>query len=60
MTAHDTKEIDYGNLPEWVADIVAIGESQRLHQCVECARVFNMANANDADEWHYGHDCESA
>lgn len=27
-------------------------------KCVECARVFNLMNETDADEWYYGHDCE--
>jgi len=27
-------------------------------ECVECGRVFDMLDATDADEWHYGHDCE--
>lgn len=26
--------------------------------CAECFRVFDLADADDADEWHYGHDCE--
>lgn len=27
-------------------------------QCVECRRVFDLYNENDAAEWYYGHDCE--
>jgi hypothetical protein len=27
-------------------------------QCVECERVFDMTDDNEADEWFYGHDCE--
>ena len=27
--------------------------------CVECDRVFDMFNEEDAEEWFYGHDCES-
>jgi hypothetical protein len=27
--------------------------------CVECDRVFDMFNETDAEEWSYGHDCES-
>ena len=27
--------------------------------CPECARVFDLSDANDAEEWAYGHDCES-
>ena len=26
--------------------------------CVECSRVFDMFDEVDAEEWHYGHDCE--
>lgn len=27
--------------------------------CAECGRVFDMADAQDAEEWAYGHDCEA-
>ena len=27
-------------------------------KCVECDRVFDLTDENDANEWHYGHDCE--
>jgi len=27
-------------------------------KCVECSRVFDLLNDNDANEWAYGHDCE--
>jgi len=27
-------------------------------KCVECSRVFDLLNDNDANEWSYGHDCE--
>lgn len=26
--------------------------------CNECSRVFDMRDELDAEEWHYGHDCE--
>ena len=26
--------------------------------CGECGRSFNLTDPNQADEWHYGHDCE--
>ena len=26
--------------------------------CIECNRVFNLFNVDDADEWYSGHDCE--
>lgn len=28
-------------------------------KCVECSRVFDLLDENDANEWAYGHDCES-
>ena len=27
--------------------------------CPECNRVFDLTNEQDAEEWAYGHDCES-
>jgi hypothetical protein len=27
-------------------------------RCVECNRVFDLLDDNDANEWAYGHDCE--
>jgi len=27
--------------------------------CTECGRVFDLTDRRDAEEWHYGHDCES-
>lgn len=27
-------------------------------KCVECGRMFDLLNPDDADEWAYGHDCE--
>ena len=27
-------------------------------QCVECERVFDLADETDSEEWFYGHDCE--
>ena len=29
-----------------------------LRTCAACGRVFDLANALDADEWANGHDCE--
>lgn len=26
--------------------------------CVECKRVFDLRNDDDANEWAFGHDCE--
>jgi hypothetical protein len=28
-------------------------------RCVECSRVFDLLDTNDANEWAYGHDCEA-
>jgi len=28
--------------------------------CIECDRVFNLYNVDDAEEWYAGHDCEPA
>ena len=28
-------------------------------QCVECGRVFNLLDVEEAGEWYYGHDCEA-
>jgi hypothetical protein len=28
-------------------------------KCPECGRVFDFTDETDADEWAYGHDCES-
>lgn len=27
-------------------------------QCVECDRIFDLTDEDDAAEWSYGHDCE--
>lgn len=27
-------------------------------KCVECSRVFDLMNEEEAGEWYYGHDCE--
>jgi hypothetical protein len=26
-------------------------------QCPECERVFDLDKEDEANEWHYGHDC---
>lgn len=28
-------------------------------KCLECPRVFNLLNEDDAGEYYYGHDCEA-
>lgn len=27
-------------------------------KCVECARIFDLTNESDSQEWYFGHDCE--
>ena len=27
-------------------------------KCVDCNRVFDLSDTEDAEEWYYGHDCE--
>ena len=29
------------------------------YKCSECERVFDLTDEDEADEWFYGHDCES-
>ena len=31
---------------------------QTKAKCVECFRVFDLLDENQAGEWFYGHDCE--
>ena len=31
---------------------------QTKAKCLECGRVFDLLDEDDAQEWHYGHDCE--
>ena len=28
-------------------------------RCPDCRRTFDLTDANDAQEWAYGHDCET-
>lgn len=35
-----------------------IDEKSFLKACVECDRVFDLLNDDDALEYAYGHDCE--
>jgi hypothetical protein len=32
---------------------------QTKAKCVECERVFDLLEEEDANEWYYGHDCET-
>jgi len=43
FTAHDTP-----NSRKWGL----------IRECVECNRIFDMFNEDDANEWAFGHDCE--
>ena len=31
---------------------------QTRARCIECGRVFNLLNEEEAGEYYYGHDCE--
>lgn len=31
---------------------------QTKARCMECARVFDLMDEAQAEEWFYGHDCE--
>ena len=35
-----------------------VATRQRV-QCVECERVFDLTDEDEAGEWFYGHDCEA-
>jgi endogenous inhibitor of DNA gyrase (YacG/DUF329 family) len=35
-----------------------VPKSQK-RKCPECGRVFDLTNEGDAEEFFYGHDCES-
>jgi hypothetical protein len=41
-------------------DIMQIMWAQATRVCGECNRVFDMFDETDAEEWHYGHDCEES
>ena len=32
--------------------------AQSVAKCIECERVFDLLDEDDANEWFYGHDCE--
>jgi len=41
--------------PFWVTGV----QPERFkEQCIECARIFDLLDGTDADEWANGHDCE--
>ena len=41
-----------------VFSAVAHGGRRPVVRCGECGRGFDLSNAEQAAEWHYGHDCE--
>lgn len=41
-----------------IGNSVASIAKANSRQCVECDRVFDLLNEDDASEWYYGHDCE--
>ena len=40
-------------------DIMPLLLRQSNRVCLECNRVFDLFDETDAEEWAYGHDCES-
>ncbi len=36
-----------------------IAQQQQYPMCPECGRVFDLMNEDDAQEFYYGHDCET-
>ena len=32
---------------------------QTRARCIECGRIFNLLNEEEAGEYYYGHDCEA-
>jgi len=43
---------------EVTMDMMRMIVEQSNRVCIECSRVFDMYNEEDAEEWAYGHDCE--
>ena len=41
-----------------LSDLIDIANRQSQRVCVECERVFNLWDEDEAGEWFYGHDCE--
>jgi hypothetical protein len=39
-------------------DIVKMVLQEMNQICIECGRKFDMFDEEQANEWHYGHDCE--
>ena len=47
-------------LSQHIAARVASKTARVSKTCPECGREFDMADETDAEEWHYGHDCEAS
>lgn len=39
-------------------ELRAMNVTKAMWVCAECGRVFDLLDDDDANEWHYGHDCE--
>ena len=33
-------------------------EIEHIMKCIECNRIFDLLDPEQAEEWYYGHDCE--
>ena len=47
-----------GEFIEGGPELISLPVRRPSARCPECGRVFDLANEADANEWHYGHDCE--
>lgn len=58
MTARDDATARGGARGDDDAARFTYAGAQRL-KCAECGRVFDLLDKDDAEEWTYGHDCET-
>lgn len=42
-----------------MSDILRLVLEQSNAVCIECKRVFDLFDEEQAEEWHNGHDCEA-
>lgn len=49
---------EWGSNPHREA-LKQMNRAANVRRCVECERVFDLTNDDDAAEWVYGHDCEA-
>jgi hypothetical protein len=42
-----------------ITDLYLGKSSARITRCIECEREFDMRDEDDANDYWYGHDCES-